>query len=405
MDAALRAGGHITGVIGTVGTQDRRRGPPGRPDHAGGARPARPAGGHARARCLSGDHGGVQPCAGAGPGRRRALRRRGVHQPEPGPPGLPRRHGGLLRGQGQLFTAGRAAAGLVCVDDEWGRRLAARRRSRCTTYAAGAPADWTVARRPAQRRPGPAVHRRVGPAACDVPAGVACRGLQRRQRLAALAAAVHRGVDPARWPRRHRRCSGVPGRMERMPPARRSWPSSTTRTPRTRLNGRSRATREVIDRAGDRRCSAAAGTATGTSARDGRGRGREADVLVITDDNPRSERPRAIRAAIWRALAVHGGRGRGAGRGRPGRGHRIARRRWPGGDAVLVLGKGHEQGQEAAGVVAPFDDRVAARGAGGVADQDGTRRCRRPGRELVDCPDPSVPVTGAVADSRLAGAR
>ena len=36
-------------------------------------------------------------------------------------------------------------------------------------------------------------------------------------------------------------------------------------------------------------------------------------------------------------------------------------------DAVLVLGKGHEQGQEAAGVVTPFDDRVELRrGAGGV---------------------------------------
>jgi UDP-N-acetylmuramoyl-L-alanyl-D-glutamate--2,6-diaminopimelate ligase len=29
------------------------------------------------------------------------------------------------------------------------------------------------------------------------------------------------------------------------------------------------------------------------------------------------------------------------------------------GDVVLVLGKGHEQGQEVAGTVTPFDDRVA----------------------------------------------
>jgi UDP-N-acetylmuramoyl-L-alanyl-D-glutamate--2,6-diaminopimelate ligase len=28
------------------------------------------------------------------------------------------------------------------------------------------------------------------------------------------------------------------------------------------------------------------------------------------------------------------------------------------GDVVLVLGKGHEQGQEVAGTVTPFDDRV-----------------------------------------------
>ena len=32
-------------------------------------------------------------------------------------------------------------------------------------------------------------------------------------------------------------------------------------------------------------------------------------------------------------------------------------------DCVLVLGKGHEQGQEAAGVVTPFDDRLVVREA------------------------------------------
>jgi len=33
------------------------------------------------------------------------------------------------------------------------------------------------------------------------------------------------------------------------------------------------------------------------------------------------------------------------------------------GDVLLVLGKGHEQGQEVDGVVRPFDDRVALAGA------------------------------------------
>jgi UDP-N-acetylmuramoyl-L-alanyl-D-glutamate--2,6-diaminopimelate ligase len=33
------------------------------------------------------------------------------------------------------------------------------------------------------------------------------------------------------------------------------------------------------------------------------------------------------------------------------------------GDVVLVLGKGHEQGQEAAGVVTPFDDADVLRAA------------------------------------------
>jgi UDP-N-acetylmuramoyl-L-alanyl-D-glutamate--2,6-diaminopimelate ligase len=31
------------------------------------------------------------------------------------------------------------------------------------------------------------------------------------------------------------------------------------------------------------------------------------------------------------------------------------------GDAVLVLGKGHERGQEVAGRILPFDDRLVAR--------------------------------------------
>jgi UDP-N-acetylmuramoyl-L-alanyl-D-glutamate--2,6-diaminopimelate ligase len=33
------------------------------------------------------------------------------------------------------------------------------------------------------------------------------------------------------------------------------------------------------------------------------------------------------------------------------------------GDTVIVLGKGHEQGQEVAGVVSPFDDRAELRAA------------------------------------------
>ena len=70
--------------------------------------------------------GGLQPRAGDGPGRRRGLRRRRLHQPRPRPPRLPRRRRGLLRGQGDAVhpRAGRGSA-LVNVDDAYGRRLAA----------------------------------------------------------------------------------------------------------------------------------------------------------------------------------------------------------------------------------------------------------------------------------------
>ncbi len=81
-----------------------------------------------------------------------------------------------------------------------------------------------------------------------------------------------------------------------------------------------------------------------------------ADLVIVTSDNPRSEEPLAIiqdilqgsgtdveidpdrRSAIRRAI-----------------GEACA------GDVVVIAGKGHEQGQEAGGVVTPFDDREVAR--------------------------------------------
>jgi UDP-N-acetylmuramoyl-L-alanyl-D-glutamate--2,6-diaminopimelate ligase len=83
-----------------------------------------------------------------------------------------------------------------------------------------------------------------------------------------------------------------------------------------------------------------------------------ADSIVLTNDNPRSEEPIAIveailqgtgtdveidldrRSAIESAIA-------GASAG----------------DVVVIAGKGHEQGQEIAGAVHPFDDRDVARAA------------------------------------------
>jgi UDP-N-acetylmuramoyl-L-alanyl-D-glutamate--2,6-diaminopimelate ligase len=82
---------------------------------------------------------------------------------------------------------------------------------------------------------------------------------------------------------------------------------------------------------------------------------RDADVVIVTDDNPRSEDPAAIRrdvlagapgareigdrrAAIAEAVAMAGGE-----------------------DIVLIAGKGHEQGQIVGDLVLPFDDVSVAR--------------------------------------------
>jgi len=92
---------------------------------------------------------------------------------------------------------------------------------------------------------------------------------------------------------------------------------------------------------------------------------RGADLLVITDDNPRSEDPAAIRGAMREgALAVPPGE-RGEvleiGDRAAAIAHAVDVAR--AGDTVLVAGKGHEAGQEIAGTVYPFDDRSVLRHA------------------------------------------
>jgi UDP-N-acetylmuramoyl-L-alanyl-D-glutamate--2,6-diaminopimelate ligase len=87
------------------------------------------------------------------------------------------------------------------------------------------------------------------------------------------------------------------------------------------------------------------------------------DVLVITDDNPRSEDPQAIRAAM-RAGAEDVPADRRAevleiGDRRAALAAAVALAR-PG-DTLLVAGKGHETGQEVGGQVLPFDDRAVLR--------------------------------------------
>jgi UDP-N-acetylmuramoyl-L-alanyl-D-glutamate--2,6-diaminopimelate ligase len=77
---------------------------------------------------------------------------------------------------------------------------------------------------------------------------------------------------------------------------------------------------------------------------------RLADVAIVTDDNPRSEPPEAIRAAIL--AAAPGAREIGDRR----QAIREAAAMLAEGDVLVVAGKGHEPGQMVAGVNHPFDD-------------------------------------------------
>lgn len=88
-----------------------------------------------------------------------------------------------------------------------------------------------------------------------------------------------------------------------------------------------------------------------------------ADVVFVTDDNPRSENPAVIRAEILKACPEATEVG--------DRAEAILRAvdALQPGDALLIAGKGHETGQTVAGVVYPFDDLEQASVA--VAALDG----------------------------------
>lgn len=89
---------------------------------------------------------------------------------------------------------------------------------------------------------------------------------------------------------------------------------------------------------------------------------RAADIVVVTDDNPRSEEPAMIRAAIVAAARAAGS----------AQIHEIGDRRaaietaisWlRDGDALIVAGKGHESGQIIGDQVLPFSDRAVVEAA------------------------------------------
>jgi UDP-N-acetylmuramoyl-L-alanyl-D-glutamate--2,6-diaminopimelate ligase len=82
--------------------------------------------------------------------------------------------------------------------------------------------------------------------------------------------------------------------------------------------------------------------------------GRLSDVAIVTDDNPRSEEPAAIRKAVRAGCPA----AREIGDRRAAIREAIEMMR--DGDVVIIAGKGHEQGQIVGGVTHPFDDATEA---------------------------------------------
>jgi UDP-N-acetylmuramoyl-L-alanyl-D-glutamate--2,6-diaminopimelate ligase len=264
-----------------------------------------------------------------------------------------------------LFTPERARRALVNVDDEHGRRLAGelvvRNEIPVETFSTQGDADWSVSdvRLGADRSdfvvhgPNGGVHLLAG---CPLPGEVNVSNA-----LAALAACGEAGLDVEAVAGGIARSPGVPGRFERVPSThpftvvvdyahKPDAVEAALRTLRPLTEGELII---VLGAGGDRD--------PGKRQIMGEVAAGLADVLVVTDDNPRSEDPASIRRAMLiGARRVRGKRVMEIGDRAEAiaMALRLAHR----GDIVLIAGKGHESGQEIDGTVHPFDDRdVAAR--------------------------------------------
>jgi UDP-N-acetylmuramoyl-L-alanyl-D-glutamate--2,6-diaminopimelate ligase len=265
-----------------------------------------------------------------------------------------------FQAKARLFD-GRAAREVVTIDDDAGRRLAGLRPDAVTVSIAG-PGDWTasgVAPAPG----GGSTFTLHGPGGGTWAARVRLPGafnVANAVLAVALLDAVGVPVEAA--------LAGiagtvVPGRME---PVDAGQPfvavvdyahtPDAVSTALTALRGATSGRLiTVLGCGGDRDPGKRA--AMGTSA------ALLSDVLVVTDDNPRSEDPAAIRAAVLAGA-------REVSEAERAEVHEIGDRRTAIATAVglagpgatlLVAGKGHETGQEVAGTVHPFDDRAVLR--------------------------------------------
>ena len=258
-----------------------------------------------------------------------------------------------------LFTPDRASRGLVNADDPYGRRLVDQAEIPVRTFSAtGREADWRATE--VELEATGSRFRVLGPGGVALDAAVPLAGdFNVANALAAIAAAAEAGLDPARVAAALATGGGVPGRLERVDAGqdfvvvvdyahKPDAVEAAIRTLRPLTDGRLVV---VLGAGGDRDPGKRPIMAEIAA--------RLADVLVVTDDNPRSEDPAAIRAAMLegvvdaRAEVLEIGDRRSA--------IREAVRRAGPGDIVLVAGKGHETGQEIAGVVHPFDDREVVR--------------------------------------------
>ena len=252
-------------------------------------------------------------------------------------------------------------AGVVNIDDRYGRRLASSGTVPVTTFsAAGKPeADW----RAVDVRSGAdgSTFRVIGPGGveADVSAGLA-GVFNVDNALGAVVALVEAGVGLEDAVAGIAACPGVPGRLERVQVPGLDLtafidyshkPGAVEAVLRS-LRPVTRGSLIIVLGCGgdrDRTKRPMMGAAAASLA----------DVAILTSDNPRSEDPLAILAAMLDGVLSVPQAQRARVIVEPDRAAAIGQAvsMAAAGDVIVVAGKGHETGQYVAGRVLPFDDR------------------------------------------------
>jgi UDP-N-acetylmuramoyl-L-alanyl-D-glutamate--2,6-diaminopimelate ligase len=259
----------------------------------------------------------------------------------------------------QLFTPERARLGLVNVDDPYGRRLLERAAIPMRSFARQNEADWTATDVTATGTGSDFTLR--GPDG-DLRVHVPLPGdFNVSNAVCAVAGLVELGFDPEAVADGLRRSAGVPGRMEPVDEGQgftavvdyAHKPDAVEAVLRSLRSGCQGRLIIVIGAGGDRD--------RGKRPVMGEIAARLADVVVVTDDNPRSEVPAAIRAEVL--TGTRAGTAEVHEEGDRRAAIRLAVSLAREGDCLVIAGKGHETGQEVAGHKHPFDDRDELRAA------------------------------------------